>query len=66
MSKVSKELPPAINEWTNFVISQERRGSDYIFTLVMKGKTLWSAKNTKPQEFSDVKVFDTESFSGKS
>ena len=57
VSKISNELPPAINEWTNFEISQERRGSDYIFTLVMKGKTLWSAKNTKPQEFSSVKVF---------
>ena len=57
MSKVSKELPPAINEWTKFVISQERRGSGYIFTLVMNGKTLWSARNTRPQEFSNVKVF---------
>ena len=57
MSKVSNELPPAINEWTNFEISQERKGSDYIFTLVMKDKILWSTKNTKPQEFSNVKVF---------
>ena len=57
VSKVFNELPPAIDEWTNFEISQERKGSDYIFSLVMKDKTLWSAKNTKPQEFSDVKVF---------
>ena len=57
LSKVSNELPPAINEWTNFEISQERKGSDYIFTLVMKDKTLWSTKNTKPQEFSNLKVY---------
>ena len=48
---------PVINQWTSVEIGQERKGSDYIFSLVMRGVTLWSAKNTKPKEFSEVKVF---------
>ena len=48
---------PVVNHWASVEIGQERKGSDYIFSLVISGETLWSTKNTKPQEFSNVKVF---------
>ena len=31
---------PFINQWTSVEIGQERKGSDYIFSLVMRGETL--------------------------
>ena len=57
VAKFLEKTSPVINQWTSVEIGQERKGSDYIFSLVMRGVTLWSAKNTKPQEFSNVKVF---------
>ena len=48
---------PAINEWSKVEISHVKQGYKYIFSLVIKGETLWSVENTQPKEFSNVKVF---------
>ena len=48
---------PPINEWASIEVSQIREGYKYIFSLVIMGETLWSVENSKPSEFSDVKVF---------
>ena len=62
VSKVLDKKIPVINQWNAVGISQERQGLDYIFSVVMRGETLWSTKNTKPQEFSNVKVFATSNW----
>ena len=57
---VGKAFPtkkPPINKWTAVEISQAKKGSKYIFSLVVKGETLWSVENTKPTQFSDVHVY---------
>ena len=48
---------PSIDEWTKVQISQVKEGYKYMFSLVIKGETLWSVENTQPKEFSNVKVF---------
>ena len=48
---------PPINKWSKVEVSQERLGSDYIFSLKLRGKTIWSQKNTQPKESSNVKVY---------
>ena len=57
---VGKSFPtkkPSINEWTTVEISQSKKGSKYMFSLVVKGETLWNVENSKPKEFSDVHVY---------
>ena len=34
-----------------------KKGSSYIFSLMMNNEVLWSTKNVKPSQFSDVKVY---------
>ena len=48
---------PSIDEWSKVEISQVKQGYKYMFSLVIKGETLWSVENTQPKEFSNVKVF---------
>ena len=57
---VGKSFPtkkPSINEWTTVEISQSKMGSKYMFSLVVKGETLWIVENSSPKEFSDVHVY---------
>ena len=57
---VGKSFPtkkPIVNYWTTVEMKQVKSGPNYIFSLVIKGETLWSVKNTDPREFSSVKVF---------
>ena len=57
---VGKSFPtkkPSINEWTTVEISQSKKGSKYMFSLVVKGETLWIVENSEPKEFSDVHVY---------
>ena len=55
--KYFRSKKPNVNEWTSVEMSQVKTGPNYIFSLVIKGETLWSVKNTDPREFSSVKVF---------
>ena len=48
---------PPLNKWSKVEIVQERHGSEYKFSLIIKGVTIWSQRNRKPQEFSNVKVY---------
>ena len=48
---------PTLNQWSKVEISQVKQGYKYMFSLVIKGETLWSVENTQPKEFSNVKVF---------
>ena len=45
VGKFFRTKKPPINEWTRVEISQVKYGSKYMFTLVMKGETLWSVEN---------------------
>ena len=55
--KYFRTSKPSINAWNTVEIAQVKTGSNYIFSLVINNKTLWSVKNTDPREFSSVKVF---------
>ena len=57
VSKFFRSDKPPLNEWTAVEISQTKKGATYIFSLVMRGKTLWSVENTTPTQFSNVHVY---------
>ena len=46
-----------IDLWVDINISQKKQGSDYFYAISVGGKTVANIKNTKPQEFSNVKVY---------
>ena len=52
----AKKKPP-IGEWTRIEISQAKQDSDYMFSLTIGDEKVWSVANSKPQDFSDVKVY---------
>ncbi len=59
-ANVGKSFPtkkPPLDEWTEMEISQVKKGSKFMFSLIVKGETLASMENTDPREFSDVHVF---------
>ena len=57
VGKFFRKKKPPINEWSTVEISQARKGSKFIFSLVLKGETLWSVENREPRQFSDVHVY---------
>ena len=57
VGKLFRTKKPPINEWTAVEISQAKKGSKYMFSLVIKGETLWSVENTEPKQFSDIHVY---------
>ena len=57
VAKFFKTKKPALNEWTRVEISQVKNGRKYLFSVAIKGETLWSEENTRPKEFTDVMVF---------
>ena len=61
--KFFKSSKPPLSEWTPVKISQTRVGSKYLFTLIIRGKTLWTIENTDPRDFSDVNVFASSDLS---
>ena len=56
-AKKFRTKKPLINVWNIIEIQQEKEGKKYFFSVMINGETLWSVENTKPEEFSDVKVF---------
>ena len=63
VGKIFRSKKPPINEWTTVEISQARKGSKFMFSLVLKGETLWSVENTQPRPFSDVHVYASSEWS---
>ena len=61
--KFFKTSKSTLNEWTPVKISQTRVGSKYLFTLIIRGKTLWTIENTNPRDFSDINVFASSNLS---
>ena len=61
--KFFKTSKPPLNEWTPVKISQTRVGSKYLFTVIIRGKTLWTIENTDPRDVSDVNVFASSKLS---
>ena len=57
VGKFFRTKKPPINEWTRVEISQVKNGRKYLFSVAIKGETLWSEENTRPKEFTDVMVF---------
>ena len=57
VGKFFRTKKPSLKKWTSVEISQMKKGRVFIFSLIVKGETLWSVENSDPREFSDVKVF---------
>ena len=57
VGKFFRNSLPTPGVWTRFEISQTKVGSSYIFSLYIAGEEVWSVTNTKPREFSDIKVY---------
>ena len=55
-SKFFKIFPPA-GEWTEIEVSQILVSSQYIYSISIGKKEVFSETNTKPVELSDVKVY---------
>ena len=48
---------PKIGEWIKIDISQEKAGSQFIYTISINGEEKFSEENTKAAEFSNVQVY---------
>ena len=62
---IGKAFPtkrPPINQWTRIEMKQAQEGSEYIFSLVINGETLWSVRNTDPKKFSGVQVYTSSNW----
>ena len=57
VGKYIRKKKPPLRKWTAVEISQAKKGSKYMFSLMIKGSTIWSVENKDPQQFSDVQVF---------
>ena len=57
VGRLFRTIKPPVNEWSRVEISQDKKGSKYMFSFKINGETLWSVENKEPREFSDVKVF---------
>ena len=63
VGKFFRTKKPPINEWTTVEISQARKGSKYMFSLIIKGEILRSVENTQPRRFSDIHVYASSEWS---
>ena len=50
---------PALGNWTQIEVSQSRRGEDYKYTIKIGGTQVYSATNSRPRDFYDVKVYSS-------
>ena len=55
-NKLIPSLPPA-GKWTRIEVSQTLVSSKYIFSITIGGKQVFTKRNTKPVDLSDVKVY---------
>ena len=59
--KTFEDLPET-GEWIKIEISQEKAGTQYIFTISINGEEKFAEENTKAEEFSNVQVFASSPF----
>ena len=45
------------NQWIKINVSQTKIKDDYIYKVAVNGKEVQKVKNTKPEDFEDVKVY---------
>ena len=57
VGKYIRKKKPPLKKWAAVEIIQEKKRSKYMFSLMIKGSTIWSVENKDPQQFSDVQVF---------
>ena len=50
---------PALGNWTQIEVSQSRQGEDYIYAIKIGGTQVYSANNSRPRDFYDVKVYSS-------
>ena len=55
-NKEIEELP-LVGQWTRIEISQTLVSSQYMYSITIGNKQVFSKPNTKPVELSDVKVY---------
>ena len=53
------ELPP-IGNWTKIEVGQREEDGEFTFYISIDAKEVLSAKNNKPREFHDVKVYASD------
>ena len=46
-----------LNQWIAIIVSQTKVGGDYYFKYEMNGKAISTKKNTKPQQYENVKIY---------
>ena len=51
-----------LNQWTAIEVTQIQEGSKYYFIVNVDGDEVEKVENTKPQMFSDVKVYLSDNF----
>ena len=50
---------PTLGNWTQIEVSQSRQGEDYKYAIKIGGTQVYSAKNLRPRDFYDVKVYSS-------
>ena len=48
---------PALRNWTKIEVRQSLQGEDYIYSIDLGGRQVFTANNSRPREFYDVKVY---------
>ena len=54
---------PALGNWTQIEVSQSRQGEDYKYAVKIGGTQVYSATNSRPRDFYDVKVYSSSPLS---
>ena len=57
VGKYFRSMKPPVGEWTTIEMIQAKQDFSYIFSVTIGGGQVWSVENSKPEEFSDVKVY---------
>ena len=48
---------PALRRWTKIEVGQSLQGEDYIYSIDLGGRQVFTANNSRPRDFYDVKVY---------
>ena len=56
-TKIFRSNTPVLRKWTQLELSQSLQGEDDIFAIRIGSEELFSAKNPRPRDFYDVKVY---------
>ena len=48
---------PALRNWTKIEVGQSLQGEDYIYSIDLGGRQVFTANNSRPRDFYDVKVY---------